>query len=246
MWSSYLEQFHRDRPGITTDTLGTARHDGSDPYRWAIEALPPDRPVLDIACGDAPVFHRRPDSGWLGVDRSAAELGKARAGGAGPLIRADAGRLPLASGSTPAVLCSMALMVVAPLDAVLAEMRRVLTGDGLAVALLPGGRPVGPGDLIRYGELMLRLRRTHLAYPNDWSVARLRRHAARCGLRVVDDRRRRFALPLDIAADAERFVSSLYLPGVDPARVEAAGRAVRRWAPGRIGVPLRRVSFRPA
>lgn len=30
-------------------------------------------------------------------------------------------------------------MVVQPLDAVLAEIRRVLTPDGPAVALLPGG-----------------------------------------------------------------------------------------------------------
>lgn len=245
MWSSYVEQFHRDRPGITTDTLGAARHAGTDPYQWAVEALPGPGPIVDIACGDGPLFHRSPARPWLGVDRSGSELARARAGGAGPLVRADAGRLPLATASAPAVVCSMALMVVQSLEEVLAEIRRVLTADGLAVAVLPGGWPLTGGDLIRYGELMVRLRRTHLAYPNDWRLVRLSSSATRCGLRIVDDRRRRFSLPLATAADAGRFVESLYLPGVGHSRVRAAERAARRWAPGQIGVPLRRISFRP-
>ena len=246
VWAGYLEQFHRDRPGITTDTLGTARHSGIDPYQWAVEALPAGVRIVDVACGDGPVFHRIRPAAWVGVDLSGGELRRARGGGAGPLVRADAGRLPLADASAPAVVCSMALMIVSPLEPVLAEIRRVLTADGTAVALLPGGRPLTGRDLLRYGELMWRLRRTHLAYPNDWRLARLRAAAGRAGLAVVDDRRRRFALPLGSGADAGRFVESLYLPGVAPERIRAADAAARRWVPGHIGVPLRRITFRPA
>lgn len=244
-WRQYLEQFHHDRPGITTDTLGTARFRGTDPYQWALEPLRTPAWVVDIACGDAPIFLRSPKPGWIGLDASRAELRRARQNAAGPLVQADAARLPLASGSVPAVVCSMALMVVQPLDTALSEVRRVLTDDGLAVALIPGGWPLTARDLYRYARLMAALGRTHLAYPNDWRLTRLRACAARANLQVVDDRRRRFELPLDSEAAANRFVASLYLPDIQPRRLRAAEAAVTRWVPGGIGIPLRRITFKP-
>jgi SAM-dependent methyltransferase len=245
-WRDYLEWFHHDRPGVTTDTLGTDYHDGTDPYRWALEPLGP-RPtrLIDIACGDAPIFDRSPSPGWVGIDTSNSELRQARRHGAPRLIRADVTQIPLATGSAPAVICSMALMIVQPLDAVLAEIRRVLTPDGTAVALLPGGWPLTARDLYRYTQLMITLRRPRLAYPNDRHLARLRAYSRQARLEIVDDRRRRFALPLPDHEAAERFVASLYLPGAQPARTtRAAGRAAT-WVPGAIGIPLRRITLRP-
>lgn len=244
-WRDYLEWFHHDRPGITTDTLGTARHDGTDPYHWALQPLGRPPRLIDLACGDAPIFDRSPSPGWVGIDTSSSELRQARKHRAHPLIQADVTQIPLATGSAPAVICSMALMIVQPLDAVLAEIRRVLTPDGTAVALLPGGWPLTARDLYRYAQLMITLRRPRLAYPNDRHLTRLRAYSRQAGLEIVDDQRRRLALPLPDREAAERFVASLYLPGVHPARTtRAAGRAAQ-WVPGAIGVPLRRITLRP-
>lgn len=244
-WRDYLEWFHHHRPGITTDTLGTAHHNGTDPYQWALEPLGNPPRLIDIACGDAPIFDRQPSPGWVGVDTSTSELHRARTRGGQPLIRADATRIPLATGSAPAVICSMALMIIQPLHAVLAEIRRVLTPDGTAVALLPGGWPLTTRDLYRYTQLMIALRRTHLAYPNDRDLTRLRTHTRQAGLDIVDDRRHRFALPLPDDGTAERFVASLYLPGIQTERQALATTRAARWAPGAIGIPLRRVTLRP-
>lgn len=244
-WRDYLEWFHHDRPGITTDTLGTARHHGTDPYQWALEPLGTPPRLIDIACGDAPIFDRKPAPGWIGVDTSTSELNRGQAHGAQSVIRADATRIPLATGSAPAVICSMALMIIQPLDAVLAEIRRILTPDGTAVALLPGGWPLTARDLYHYAQLMTALRRPRLAYPNDRQLTRLRAHSHKAGLDIVYDRRRRFALPLPDNEAAERFIASLYLPGVHPARYTHAASRATRWVPGTIGIPLRRITLRP-
>jgi SAM-dependent methyltransferase len=244
-WRDYLEWFHQDRPGITTDTLGTARHDGTDAYRWALEPLGSPPVLVDIACGDAPIFDRSPSPGWVGIDTSSSELRLARRHGAPRLVRADVTQIPLATGSAPAVICSMALMIVQPLDAVLAEIRRVLTPDGTAVALLPGGWPLTARDLYRYTQLLITLRRPRLAYPNDRHLTRLGAYSRRAGLEIADDHRRRFALPLPNPEAAERFVASLYLPGAHPARRARAAARAAQWVPGAIGIPLRRITLRP-
>ncbi len=62
------------------------------------------------------------------------------------------------------------------------------------------------------------------------------------GLAVETDDTRRFSLRLDEPADADRFVDSWYLPGVDSDRRAAARRRARAMVPVEIGVPLRRVS----
>lgn len=244
-WRDYLDWFHDQRPGITTETLGTADRGGSDPYGWALEPIGTSPLLIDIACGDAPIFTRSSSPGWIGFDVSESELRRARVQGAHRLVRADATRIPLATGSAPAVICSMALMIIQPLDAVLAEIGRVLTPDGTAVALIPGGWPLTPRDLHRYARLMLALRRPRLSYPNDLRLTDLRSHSQQAGLEVVDDRRRRFSLPLPDREAAARFVASLYLPGVSPARYAEAARRAQLWAPARIGIPLRRITLRP-
>ncbi len=245
-WRDYLERFHQDRPGITADTLGTARSDGTDPYGWALEplGLRPAR-IVDIACGDAPIYARSPSPAWVGVDKSSSELRRARSHGAKRLIRADVSRIPLATGCAPAVICSMALMIVQPVDAVLAEIRRVLTPDGTAVALFPDRWPLTGQDLYRYAQLMITLRRARLDYPNDRRLIRLSAYSRQAGLEIVDDRRRRFALPLPDHETARRFVASLYLPGTSAQRVTRAAERAAHWVPGGIGIPLRRVTMRP-
>jgi len=247
-WTGYLDDFHRDRPGITEDILVHARGaaDGEDPYRWLLEPLGGAVPVLDVACGSAPLHHRSTLQGWIGVDRSGSELGRAATTGAGPLVRGDATMLPFTTGRFRAVVCSMAIMLLQPFEAAVRELTRVLAPGGVGVLLLPGRRPLTARDLARYARLMVSLRRTHLAYPNDRDTARLRTILARAGLEVTGDERRRFAIRFDSRDSVELFVNSLYLPGVPAARMAAAVASLRRWNDSELGVPLRRIVFRRA
>lgn len=93
-WDGYLESFHAERPGITEAVLRRARADGTDPYDWLAEVVPPRGRVLDLGCGSAPLFRALEGRSWIGLDTSKAELAAARAAGARPLLRARASRDP--------------------------------------------------------------------------------------------------------------------------------------------------------
>lgn len=247
-WTEYLDDFHRDRPGITEDILAHARGaDGEDdPYRWLLEPLDGVVPVLDVACGSAPLRNWSAPHGWIGVDRSAGELGRAAASGVELLVRGDAAMLPFATGRFRAVVCSMAIMLLQPFEAAVTELTRVLAPGGVGVLLLPGRRPLTVSDLARYVRLMVLLRRTHLAYPNDRDTARLPAILARAGLEVTSDERRRFVVRFDSPDSVDLFVNSLYLPGVPAARMAAAVASLQGWNDSELGVPLRRIGFRRA
>jgi SAM-dependent methyltransferase len=90
--------------------------------------------VLDVGGGDgrlAPVLVR---AGWrvVAADLSRAMSGRARSAGV-PAVVADAGRLPVRTGSVPAVLAAFLLPHMSELAPVLAELRRVLAPGGRAV-----------------------------------------------------------------------------------------------------------------
>ena len=243
-WAEYLDEFHRERPGITEDILEHARGSREhDPYDWLLEPLDGMLPVLDVACGSAPLWNRGTRHGWIGVDRSNGELGRAVSVGAEPLVRGDAAMLPFATGSFRSVACSMAIMLLQPFESAVAEIARVLAPGGVGVFLLPGRRPLTVSDLARYARLMVLLRRTHLAYPNDRDMARLPAALARAGLEVTGDQRRRFVVRFDSEQSVATFVRSLYLPGVTAAHVAGAIATLQRWNDGDIGVPLRRIVF---
>ena len=247
-WAEYLDNFHENRPGITEDVLAHAR--GSDandePYRWLLEPLSGVAPVLDLACGSAPLWSRRAPQGWVGVDRSAGELTRAASIGAGPLVRGDAGMLPFATAQFGGVACSMAIMLLQPFESIVAELARVLAPGGVGVLMLPGRRPLTIHDLARYARLMVLLRRTHLAYPNDRDTAHLPAALARAGLEVTSDERRRFTVRFADSGSVALFVNSLYLPGVAPERTAAAIATLQGWRDTELGVPLRRIVFRRA
>lgn len=239
-WSRFLAEYHAARPGITEDLLAPARdRDGRDPYTWLAEGLATTGPVLDLACGSAPL-HAAIGSHWIGLDRSSGELGRAGARGALPLVLGDAGRLPFTDGQFAAVVCSMALMLLEPTDVVLEEVRRVLRSDGALHILLPTLRPLTARDRARFARLYLTFRQAAQLPPTEFRQrprAALERH----GLRIRSDVRRRFAYPLTSTEDADRLVDGLYLPGVPDVRL-AAGRALAaRWIGSTIGLPLRRM-----
>jgi len=234
-WRGYLRSFHADRPGITELVLATC--DG-DPYGWLGDAVPAGaRRVLDLACGSGPLYDGLSPCGYVGVDLSAAELSAAREREVPGLARADAARLPIATGRVDLVMCSMALQVLTPIGPVLDEIVRVLAPGGRLVAMLPSSVPLTSRDRWRWAQLLLALRRSRLDYPNDVSAAQL----GPAGLDVVSDESRRFAYPVRDAAAASALVRSLYLPAVPEPAVRRAVAVAERWVGGEIGLPLRRV-----
>jgi len=239
-WREYLADFHAGRAGITEDLLGHTTDGGIDPYRWITNQIDPADRVLDLACGSGPISALHPGP-WFGMDISASELERAQARSpaqAAPLVLADAVALPFVPGSFDAVACSMALMVIQPIDAALAEIARVLRPGGRLVALLPSAGPLHGGDVVRYGQLLVALRR-RLTYPNDRALADATALLAGAGLSPLSDERRRFECHVADPQTAALCVSSLYLPGASPERLARAFAVTRGWVGQTLGVPLR-------
>lgn len=236
-WREYLTEFHATNPGITEELLGHMTDGDVDPYRWVAAQVRPSARVLDLACGSGPLARLHPGP-WVGVDVSADELERARQAGAGPLVLGDGAALPFAAGSFDTVVCSMALMLIQPLDAALSELARVLVTGGHLVALVPSSTPLQPGDAIRYAQLLGALR-SRLRYPNDAALSDPGTLFPPAGLSPVVDDRRRFGCHVADVHTATRFVTSLYLPDTPPERLERAFAVTRRWIGHTVGVPLR-------
>jgi SAM-dependent methyltransferase len=234
-WARYLVGFHAGRPGITEHIL-TRAADGGDAYDWLAAAVPSGGPVLDVACGNAPLWPRLPGHTYLGVDTADAELAAACARGA-TVVRADAAALPVADTSLTAVTCSMALQILTPLPAVLAEIRRVLAPGGRLVATVPDRHPLHTADLPVLAALLGALGR-NLSYPNDEPLRRAPAVLAAAGLRLIADQRRRYAYRLTSTADADLFLDSLYLPDLPAARYRAARTLLHTLARARVRVPV--------
>lgn len=240
-WTTYLQRFHAERPGITERILSRCHTDRLDPYEWCAQPLGEQPgPILDLACGSGPMADRL--NGWIGADTSAAELAAARDRRRSPLMLASATRLPVRRAALDAAVCSMGMQIIDPVTDALAELARVLRPGGRAVLLLPADGPVPWRHAVTYMRLQVALGQ-RIRYPND-DILRptpLRRAAATVGLQIAHDEHLAFTLPLDTDAQADELLASLYLPNVRPARL-AAGRRVLC---GRIGsaltVPLRRI-----
>ncbi len=239
-WAAYLRRFHEANPGITEDVLAHATDQGATPYGWVVDAVGAG-PVLDLACGSGPLAPALAGRGWVGVDSSASELANVRQHGTGRVALADAVSVPLPDGVVGTVVCSMALMLVDPVDAALAEVARVLRPGGTFVALLPSTRPRTASDTAHYARLLAVLRRRHLAYPNDDRLVDATGLMGAHSLRLVEDERRRFACRITSPAVGVMCVRSLYLPDVDPGRLAAGEHLARGWVGKELGLPLRRL-----
>lgn len=242
-WDGYLESFHAERPGITEAVLRRARADGIDPYDWLAEVVPSRGRVLDLGCGGAPLFRVLAGRSWIGLDTSEAELAAAHAAGAWPLLRARACAIPLRDASVDVVACSMSLMATTPLPQVIVEITRVLRPGGLLAATIPATGPLRPLDWVAVAGLIAALGRAP-AYPAGRDMARIPSLLTGQGLRVITDGRRRFGGRLRGPADADQFLSSLYLLGTSAARRRFVRRYLRLLASLRyeMPVPLRRIT----
>jgi SAM-dependent methyltransferase len=147
--ATLLDRYHA-QPGRTVATLGPFRDArGRSSYEVLAEevgGLARDARLLDLACGDGHLLSLLAARGFehiAGVDRSPQEIGAARArlGSGATLHCQDARALPLADGSIDGIVCHMALMLMDPVEAVLAEVARVLRPGGLFVAVVNRRHP---------------------------------------------------------------------------------------------------------
>jgi SAM-dependent methyltransferase len=245
-WDTYLRRFHGDRPGITEAVLRRARDDdGTDPYAWLAAVLPGHGTVVDLGCGSGPLHAQAAGRRWIGVDASAAELAAARAAGAWPLLLADAGAIPMRDAGADSMACSMSLMVAGPLDRVLAEIARVLAPGGTLVATIPAGGPLRAADRAVLAGLVAALGAAP-AFPAGRSMPRIPSMLAGFGLPLLADERQRFAYPLRGPTDADRFLDSLYLPGLPHGRYRLARAYLHTLARRHVDAPitLRRIVAR--
>lgn len=113
--------------------------------RWRRRAcralgLPAGSVVLDVACGTGDFLRELKREGMVpvGTDLSWGMLAANTSGE--PLVQADATHLPFATGSVVGVTCGYALRNLTDLEAVLAELARVLAPGG-RISLLEVSEP---------------------------------------------------------------------------------------------------------
>ncbi|MBK7584014.1 MAG: class I SAM-dependent methyltransferase [Myxococcales bacterium] len=137
-----LVEFHTARPGITEATLGECTTlDGRTGYDVLVECLQEDaRRVLDLGAGNGPLLERllgrRPKlERVVGVDACASELELARVRARGDarveLLNQLGQHLDLPDACLDAVLSHHAFYLMRPIEAVVAEVARILRPGGL-------------------------------------------------------------------------------------------------------------------
>lgn len=245
-WGAYVAAFHAASPGITEEVLSKTLSGGHTPYRWLARAVSPRAlVVVDLACGSGAMARALAREGRtvLGVDLAEAELRLAGSRGPGAFVRADALRLPLASGSVDAVVSSMGAVVIQPARALFTEVGRVLRPGGVFAFTAPTVLPLHPRDLATSLGVVARLRSLP-RFPGPTEVTGYVDALVGTGLRKVEDARERYHFEVASPADAEAIVGALYLPTTSERRRRAAvDWLVDRTAkegPVRISIAMRR------
>lgn len=130
--------------------------------------------VLDVGCGTgwlAAGLRRAGPATVVGLDLSAGMLARARAAGAGPLLQADAGRLPFRDGAFDVVAARGVLHHLPDVARALSEWRRALRPGG-AVVLSSEPTPAVDRDGGRLARLLLLAFRRPLSDEDQfWELA---------------------------------------------------------------------------
>jgi SAM-dependent methyltransferase len=236
-WEHYVGEYHDANPGITESLLCEARDGaGRTQYDWLLEAVPAGvSTVIDLACGSGPVARRLHGARVVGVDQSSAELARA----AGLRVRAQVPALPLHRSCAGAVVTSMALMLMQPLEAVLAEVARLLEPGGTFVATVPSRGEAGAAPL--FADLLRTLGQAGVTYPEPLDDAGLAERFWAAGLTLCSDETAVFVRTVPSPEDAEQVVRSFYAPGAGPERLAVAVEKLRQAAPVDVAYRIRRV-----
>ena len=239
-WNRYVADYHETNAGITESLLaGATDHAGRSPYDWLLEAVPAGAaPIVDLACGSGPVARRLPGRRVVGVDQSAGELAR----GSGLRVQARVPALPLVGGCAGAVVTSMALMLMHPLEAALAEVARLLAPGGTFVATVPSREETGAAPL--FVDLLRALGQTRLTYPEPLDGDGLAARFAASGLKFSGDDTAVFVRAVTREEDAGQVVRSFYAPGAGPAQVAAAVERLRQAVPVDVPYRIRRLVAR--
>ena len=239
-WSAYLAGYHtraprhhRAGPGQRPPSPASARPtSGCAQYCRQSRDTSSTSPAAARRCNHC--SRMRPPTSASTSPRTRRALA-ARAG-RGPLLHADALRLPLADTDVDAVVCSMAIMLLRPAERALAEIARVLRPGGILATIRPVGTPVSLGDLRLVLPLLAGLR--HLPeMPQRFSGHRFQRLVSNAGMTIVADEALRFTHPLESPADASLAVEALYLPHVSAERRRDATRRLTRRIRPRAQIP---------
>ncbi|MFM9447502.1 class I SAM-dependent methyltransferase [Streptomyces acidiscabies] len=140
---AFLRDFHAGRPGVTGEAFARGRGpDGRSSYELLRDQVSGARRVLDLGCGDGVLLELLrddfPGRRLAGIDLSPEAVRLARARG----FDAEVGRaqeLPFGDGEFDAVVSHMALMLMAEVETVAAEVARVLAPGGVFAGVIGGG-----------------------------------------------------------------------------------------------------------
>ena len=213
---------------------------GTGPLPWTAAPLAGAERVLDVCCGRGPLADEFPGR-WIGVD-------PAPRSGCRPVVAGTPAALPFRDNAVDGVVLLLALPRLARLDAVFAELRRVLRPTGTLVVVVPAAGPRSFAEL-RMAPLLGPVHRS--GWTNRSALDQAGWLLAAADFAVLGDDRARFALPVPDAAAAHALVTDLPRAGWWPPNLPAdVGERVReglarRAGPGRmLPVPLRRLVAR--
>ena len=240
-WTEHLRIAHEEVSSMTPPVFSHRTLAGQNSYQILAEAVTSTAPlhVLDLACGDGfllqsvlPRLHAA--SQVTGVDMVATDIDRARKNYPDSRVGflcERAQELSLPSASVDVVLCHMALMLMRPIDPVVAQLTRVLKPGGRLAAVIGGDRT--PDALSgKVARLMVAFLKRH--FPN---LGELRLGDARVdsvsGLRSLfstgfanDLRVHDFTI--EVKGDREAiwaFYKDMYLVGLAPPELKPALRA---------------------
>ena len=143
---AFLQAFHAEHPAVTSELMSHGHApDGRSSYELLRDLVAGRERVLDLGCGDGLLLEllAEQDGRQLaGVDLSAQSLALARRRPALSGVRLEEARaqqLPFLDDSFDACVCHMALMLMADVELVAAELARILAPGGVLACVLGGG-----------------------------------------------------------------------------------------------------------
>ncbi len=162
----FLLDFHKEFPGCTRVAFASGKTSDTGQSSYELLSSRACGEVLDLGCGDGHLLSLLPtDCRATGIDISPDELREAAdRAPAAQLVHGRAQSLPFSSNRFDTVISHFAFHLMTDLEAVVAEIARVLKPGGNFFAVVGGGPKVGdPFEL--FLDIMLAQRRDEEKIP---------------------------------------------------------------------------------